>query len=178
MDNRDVQVVIAVILAGIVGFALATVLMNDDDEPVVETAATTVQETTATTPATTTETPTQTQTTPPATTTDAAPTTEGPDDASCIELWNRDNNTSPQAFLADLQNRQAVRVNVGATAVAPQRCLVTLIANDGSVFRFTEAGGRAFPYSPQPARMRSSALTPDERETDALPETGGRLSAR
>jgi len=176
MESRDVQVVIAVILAGIVGFALATLLMDDDDEPAVDTVATTVQPTTATTPPPTGTTPTAT--TPAPTGTDQVPTEEAPNDASCIELWNQENNTSPQAFVADLQNRQAIRVNVGATAQAPPKCLVTIIANDGSVYRFTEGAGRAFPYSPRPTRLQSSALSAEERQTDALSEEGGRLSAR
>lgn len=176
MESRDVQVVIAVILAGIVGFALATLLM-DDDEPVTPVATNVPPTTTVTSPA-----PAPTATTPAdgdaPTQTDRVPTTEAPEDGECIELWNQENNTSPQAFVADLQNRQAIRVNVGATTQAPLKCLVTVIANDGSVYRFTEGAGQAFPYSPRPARLQSSALSAEERQTDALSEEGGRLSAR
>lgn len=179
MESRDVQVMIAVVLAGIVGFALAMFLIDDDDEPVVDTAATTIQQTTATTPpAATTPAPTTSASPPPETSTGSAPVQEGPNDASCIALWNRENNAPPQAFLADLQNRQAVRVNVGATPQAPRKCLVTVIANDGGVYRFTEGAGTAFPYSPQPVRMQSSALSAGERQTDALSEEGGKLSPR
>ena len=178
MENRDVQVVIAVILAGIVGFALATFLMNDDDEPAtVETAATTVEETVPTAPAPTQPANTTTVPAPTGTDPEQAPQ-EGPNDADCIEIWNQDNNAAPQSFLADLQNRQAVRVNVAATPNAPQKCLVTLIANDGGVYRFTEGAAAAFPYSPRPTRLQLSALAQEERATDALPETGGKLTAR
>ena len=181
MEKRDVQVVIAVILAGITGFALATFLMDDDDEPTVQTAA--IEEPGQTTTATTTSTPTSTAaepTTPGTTETPAGevPATAPPTDASCIGLWNRANNSSPQAFVVDLQNRQAVRVNVGATAAAPPKCLVTVIANDGSVYRFTEGAAAAFPYSPRPARLQSASLSAKERETDALPSENGMLSPR
>ena len=179
MESRDVQVVIAVILAGIVGFGLAVFLMNDDDdaEPAAGTAATTVQQTTSTTGTTATA-PTTTTTTTTQTETNGVPSAQPPTDPTCIQLWNRANNAAPQAFLADLQNRQAVRVNVGSTAQVPKKCLVTVIANDGNVYRFTEGAAAAFPYAPRPARLQSSALTPEERATDALPETGGRLSPR
>ena len=179
MEKRDLQVVIAVVLAGIVGFALAALLMNDDDtEPVVEPAATTVQ----TAPGTTTVTAT-TETAPPATETTTTPdrvpgAAEPPTVASCLELWNRDNNGTPQSFLADVQNRQAVRVNVAASTQVPPKCLVTVIANDGTAYRFTEGAGQAFPYAPQPARLRLADLTAEQRETDALAEPGGKLTAR
>lgn len=178
MESRDVQVVIAVILAGIVGFGLAVFLMSDDDaEPAAGTTVTTAQPTTTTTATTTTPTTTATTTTTQ-TGTDRVPATQPPSDPTCIQLWNRSNNTAPQAFLADLQNRQAVRVNVGSTAQVPKKCLVTVIANDGAVYRFTEGAAAAFPYSPRPVRMESSALSAEDRATDALPETGGRLSPR
>ena len=184
MERRDVQVAIAVILAGIVGFALATLVMGseDDEEPLAETAATTVQETvpTATVPTSpsTQTTPTTTTPTTPTTTTDAPPgPTDAPTVASCVRIWNQPNNPAPQGFLADLQNRQAVRVNVGSTP-APRKCLVTLIANDGNVYRFTEGAGQSFPYSPQPARLQLTALSSEERQTDALAEAGGKLTER
>lgn len=173
MERRDVQVVIAVILAGIVGFGLATLLINDDDAT-VEPAATTVQTASPTATATTTQTDPATTTT-----TDNVPgPAEPPTVASCVRIWNQDNNTAPQSFLADLQNRQAVRVNVGASSQVPPKCLISLIANDGTVYRFTEGAGQTFPYSPQPSRLRLADLSAAERETDALPESGGKLTPR
>jgi hypothetical protein len=177
MGNRNAQVAIVAVLAAVVGFAVAALVLGDNSStPADQTGAavTDVQPQ----PTQTVVQPTGTDTTATTTQPDVVPVDDVPSVATCIEIWNSANNTTPRDFLQTLQAEQAVRVNVGASNQVPPKCLVTIIANDGNVYRFPEGGGKSFPYTPEPGRADLAQLTPQERKANALAEPDGTLTAR
>jgi hypothetical protein len=172
MPERQVNagVVLGALLALGLGVLIGYVIWGGSDTETV-----TVTSTAATTAATTLPT-TGTTTTTTGTTTDRVPVSPQPTITGCISLWNRANNTAAQNFLRLREQEQAVRIHVGATAETPPKCLVTLIANDGTVFRFAEGGGTTFPYAPTPSRGRVEELTSTDRNVNAVAEPNGQLS--
>jgi hypothetical protein len=167
MEQRGVsglQAALAIIAAAAIGFLIALIAFGSDDNGSNVNA--TVSQTTTTGTDANGATTTVTVTTP----TDPVPTV-----ASCIDLWNQPTNNAARTFLANLAAGQAVRVNVGATAQVPPECLVTVIANDGTVATFPEGGGNTFPYNPTPGRTTVDKVPAKQRKVNALPESNGAL---
>jgi hypothetical protein len=182
MARTNTQVAIAVLLAAVAGFVIALVAFGDDNSKnaaVVTTNGTTTTATSTTTAAPTAGTVPATQTTTTATTTTgAAPTPAGPPDVgSCISLWNQQNNRGAQTYLVNLAARQPIRIHVGATSAVPPKCLITVIANDGTAYVFPEAGGTTYPYAQAPSQTTGSSLPGEQRKANALEERDGTMTA-
>jgi hypothetical protein len=184
MDRRrDVNLGLAVVAAAAVGFAIALLLFRDDNKGSNTNAAvTTTTGTTAAGGTATTQTSTGTGTAP-ATATTPQPTqptqqATAPTTASCIDLWNQPTNRGAQTFLVNVASQQPVRVNVGTTSGEPPKCLVTVVANNGDAYVYSEGGGTTFPYAPAPARVAGSTLPADQKTENALEQRDGTLKAR
>jgi cytoskeletal protein RodZ len=167
---------LAVIAAAAVGFVIALVAFNNDDNG--DNASATVSQTTSSTttaPTATAPTSTTTSTTGP---TGPAPTQAVADFDACLELWNQPNNRAAQTFMANIASNQAVRINVGTTAEVPPKCLVRVIANNGDVYTFAEGGGATFPYAPSPGRGKLEDLSASQRRQNALEQPDGTLKPK
>jgi hypothetical protein len=97
---------------------------------------------------------------------------------SCLALWNEPNNRAAQTFMANIASNQAVRINVGASAQVPPKCLVTVIGNNGDVSTFAEGGGTTFPYAPSPGRGKLEDLPASQRQQNALEQPDGTLKPK
>ena len=175
-DNRGLQIVLGLIAAAAVGFVIALVVMNRDDNG--DNANATVSQTTSATtvaPPATGTTSTTTATTGP---TGPAPTQGVADFDSCLALWNEPNNRAAQTFMANIASNQSVRINVGASAQVPPKCLVTVIGNNGDVSTFAEGGGTTFPYAPSPGRGKLEDLPASQRQQNALEQPDGTLKPK
>jgi hypothetical protein len=181
MGRTNTQVAFAVLLAAIAGFVIALVAFGNDNgknaavvttNGTTTTAATTTSATAGTAPATQSSV-TTTTTSNPATT----PTTGPPTVSDCISLWNQANNRGAQLSLVNLAARQPIRVHVGDTSEVPQKCLITVIANDGNAYVFSGAGGTTYPYAQAPSQTSGSALPAEQRTTNALEQRDGTLEA-
>jgi hypothetical protein len=175
-ERRGLPTALAVIAAAAIGFVIALVAFRGDDNASIVNATvdSTTTTTSATTSATTTTAPSGTTTT--TTTATAAPTQNAPTVASCIGLWNQDNNRGARAFLANVAASQAIRVNVGESAQVPPKCLVTVIGNNGDVYTFAGAAGATYPYAPTPGRGVLADLPAKQRAQNALEQQGGGLN--
>ena len=170
---------LAVLLAAVAGFVIALVLFGNDNGK--NAAVVTTNGTTAATATTSTGTiapqgatsATTTTTTAPST----APTQAPPTVDSCIALWNQSNNRGAQTDMVNLAARQPIRVHVGSTSVVPPKCLITVIANDGSAYVFPEAGGTTYPYAPAPSQTTGGSLPDAQRQANALEQRDGTLKA-
>jgi hypothetical protein len=180
MERRGPNTWIVAVLAIVVGFLAALLILGRDDSS--NTSATVTNNTVATT---TTETATGTTTTgttadgttTSTTTAEATPAPQSPVATvpGCIALWNQPNNRGQQTFLVNLASQQAVRVNVGKTSDVPPECLVTIIANNGDAYVFPEGGGTTYPYATSPGTTSSSSLPPAQKTANALEQGDGTL---
>jgi len=180
MDRSGTNTWLVAALALAVGFLAALLIFGGNDN---NNSSATVSQTTAaagtgtgagTTQAATTPATTTTATTATATT----PTSPQPTEASCLDLWNQSTNRTNQVFLVNVMTRQAVRVHVGTTSDVPPKCLVTVVANDGSAYVFPEGGGTTYPYAQVPGSTPSSSLPSGQRISNALEQRDGTLAAR
>jgi hypothetical protein len=182
MDRRGTNTWLVAALALAVGFLAALLIFGGNDN---NNSSATVSQTTAaagtgtgagTTQAATTPATTTTSTT--ATATATTPTSPQATEASCLDLWNQSTNRTNQVFLLNVMTRQAVRVHVGTTSDVPPKCLVTVVANDGSAYVFPEGGGTTYPYAQVPGSTPSSSLPSGQRISNALEQRDGTLAAR
>lgn len=176
MERRGANTWIIAVLAIAVGFLAALLILGRDDNKntnatVSTTDATTAQ--TATGPGTTTS-GTSTTTTQQGT----APQSPQATEASCIDLWNQQNNRANQTFLVNIMSQQAVRVHVGVTSDVPPQCLLTVVANDGKAYVFPEGGGSTFPYATSAGTTDASTLPAAQKISNALEQRDGTLTAR
>jgi hypothetical protein len=178
MRRLDVQTGTALIAALAAGFLIALAIFgtgSDNTTTTVTAAATTG----ATAPVTTTVTGvTETTTTAGTTGTTTTPVSPQPSTVGCIRLWNQATNRAAQTFMTTIASQQPVRIHVGRTTEVPPKCLVTVLANDGSAYVFSEGGGQTYPYTPTPSRTTSAALPASQRKANALERRDGTLQAR
>jgi hypothetical protein len=161
----------------VVGFLAAVVIVGDKGK--TKTVAETVTSTqTTVTPSTTTPATTTPGTTSPTTagTTPTTTTSTGPDSASCITLWNQPANRGNQVFLVNVMSQQAVRVNVGATATSPAKCLVTVVENSGPAYVFPQ--GTTLPYEQTTGTTPGDSLPAAQKISNALEQRDGTLQSR
>jgi hypothetical protein len=181
--RRDFQLGLALVAAAAIGFAVALLALNKNDSTSTSAVVTTSGATsgtvvTSTTATTGTAGATTSTTTTTATGTVTAPQTQPPTTATCVQLWNTPANRGAKTSLRTIASQQPVRVHVGETAEVPARCLVTVIANNGDAYIYTEGGGATYPYAPQPSRTTAASLPPAQRAANALEQGDGTLQAR
>lgn len=176
---------LTVVLAAAAGFAIALALKDDNSSPqpaaVVTTGTNGTTTTTAATNTTTSATTGVSGTTTTTTTTTGTQTTTRnplPTKDGCIALWNQSNNSAARISLHNIATQQPVRVHVGSSADVPPKCLITVIANNGDAYVYSEGGGATYPYSPQASKTNSSSLTFAQRAANALEQGDGTLTGR
>src|SRR3954452_16620583 len=182
MERRGSNTWLIAVPANAVGFLAALLLFGGDDNS-SNTSATVTNGTTVagsgatgTTGNTTTTgadgTTTSTTTTQPGTTT---PTSPAATTDSCMSLWNQPANRGAQTFLVNIASQQPVRVHVGTTTDVPPECFVTIVANNGDAYTYTEGGGTTYPYAPVAGRTTSKELSTDQKTANALDQRDGTL---
>src|SRR3954452_14409537 len=175
MERRELQIALWVVAAAAVGFVIALLVVGkgNDDNGTTTAAATSTTATTGTN-----GTGTTTGTTTTTTTTGGTPTTPAATTTSCVALWNGQGNRAAQTFLVNVASQQPVRVHVGQTTDVPPKCLVTVVANDGSAYVFPEGGGTTFPFVPAPTKTDGKTLPSAQKTANALEQRDGTLAER
>ena len=180
MQRREFQIGLALVVAIAVGFLIALVAFGGDNSNNANVVTTNGTATTGATTAATTATgttPAQTTTTTTTTGATATPTTATPTVAGCIQLWNQPANRGAQTYLVNIASRQPIRVHVGESSEVPPKCLVTVVANDGTAYIFPEGGGTTYPYAPGPSQTTGGSLPAEQRKANALEQRDGTLAA-
>ena len=100
-----------------------------------------------------------------------------PSESDCIAQWNETANRGAQTYLVNLASQQPVRVHVGTSSEVPPKCLVTVLANNGSAYIFAGGAGTTYPYAPAPGQTQASSLPVAQRTSNALEQRDGTLTA-
>jgi hypothetical protein len=182
MERRGANTWLVAALAIAVGFLSALLIVrggddNKDASATTSTTGTATQAGSETNSATTAPGPSTTATTT-ATQQGTAPQDPTPTTDSCVNLWNEPNNRANQTFLVNVMSQQPVRVHVGTTSSVPPKCLVTVVANNGTAYVFPEGGGATFPYAAAPGSTTSSSLPAAQKTSNALEQRDGTLATR